>query len=153
MNLTSLYKRPTPRQEFINGKFVKHTHGEDEESESWVELFIDLVYVSLLYKLGSLLVSCYNESYIMARVVVLFGNLILTRFAIDEYANRFYSHDLVHKTIYFIYIIGVFVQVLNINTSSHSSDHCVYIPDMSVGIISGIIINKLAIISGSYILQ
>jgi hypothetical protein len=146
LNWDVLFEVPTPRQEWIGGKFIKHSHGESDEAESWVELFIDLVYVSLLLKLGSLLVSCYYLQFIIGRVLVLFGNLILTRFAIDEYANRFYSNNLTQKLLYLLLIMGVFVQVLNINTSHYAEKKCLYIPEMSVGIMSGIMLTKISII-------
>ena len=56
-----------------------------------------------------------SDSLVLGRVFIIFWSLCLTRMAIDEYANRFYSHDLFHKTLYLIYTAGVFVQVMNVS--------------------------------------
>jgi hypothetical protein len=47
----TIFNSPKPRQDWVNGKFVKI---EEKSEEFWVELFIDLVYVVLLSKLSSL---------------------------------------------------------------------------------------------------
>lgn len=175
--ITALYKRPRPRQMWIGGKFVQNPDAnqvklaesgksdtasvkssqaveESKNEEAWVELFIDLVYVALLYKLGNLVEICYGQSYIFGRVFILFWCLFITRMAIDEYANRFYSDDLLHKLMYLVYTAGVFVQVMNINASGESGLHattCEYVSDFGSGIFIGIFITRASIIASKCI--
>jgi low temperature requirement protein LtrA len=146
-----IFNIPKPRQEWKDGKFVKR---HEKSEESWVELFNDLVYVVLLQKLSINLNSCtFNVSTVL-RIAVIFGSLCLTRQAMDEYANRFYSHDLVHKLIYLVYIGGVFVQVLNMNVVTNGQNcydgsigcECEYIRTYNTGLISGILLTRISII-------
>jgi len=152
LRFSALYQKPKPRQQWIGSVFVKTEvlEGSSKAEEAWVELFIDLVYVVLIYKLGDLLTSCFNSSstsWVLIKVFIIFWSLCLTRMAIDEYANRFYSNDLAHKIFYLIYTAGVAVQVMNVNSSSkyHSHD-CGYYSEYSIGIMVGILITRLALI-------
>lgn len=175
----SIFNVPQPRQEWINGKFVPR---HEKNEEAWVELFVDLVYVVLLSKMGGILHSCTMDAQTTWSLFFTFASMCLTRQAIDEYANRFYSHDLMHKVIYLIYTAGLFVQVLNVNTTlpteevkdykaydyslSSSVDSpdithfgstgatgmeatkvCVYVPEFGLGMVAGILITRISIIS------
>lgn len=112
--LASIYNAPVPRQEWIGGVFMQR---DEKNEESWVELFVDLVYVVLLSKLGHAIHDCALTELLNARIVILFCALCLTRQAVDEYANRFYSHDLLHKSIYLVYTAGLFILALNFNST------------------------------------
>lgn len=152
-----IFKKPQARQEWIDNKIV--TYKESIESEPWVELFIDLVYVALLYKLGAIIVECDMQAWVFGMCFCIFWSLCLTRMAIDEYANRFYSHDLMHRIWYLIYTAGVFVQVINVNgfdTASTYETHtryleenaviCTYVPKFFFGLFVGIFITRCSII-------
>lgn len=69
--------------------------------------------------------------------------------AIDEYANRFYSDDLVHKLIYLVYTFGVFIQVLNINSvhEGYSHSSCGYSQVFGAGFVLGILLTRISIIA------
>jgi hypothetical protein len=83
--IAALYNIPKPRQEWVDGQFIQNS----EDEEAWVELFIDLVYVVLLSKMGDLLESCLaQEAYYGFKLAVIFSVMCLTRQSIDEYANR-----------------------------------------------------------------
>ena len=110
--VAAIYNVPKPRQEWIKGKFVQR---HEKNEEAWVELFVDLIYVVLLSKLGDIIHVCNMTEALQWKVAVIFSIMCLTRQAIDEYANRFYSHDLMHKLIYLVYASGLFIQVLNID--------------------------------------
>lgn len=143
----SLYRTPRPRQQWIDGKFVK---SQDKVEEAWVELFIDLVYVVLIYKLGEMAMVCFDLARVVfGRVLLIFWSLCLTRMSIDEYANRFYSHDLLHKLLYLFYTGGVFVQVMNINAKSNPVDDssaCVDVYAYTVGILGGFLLTRVSLI-------
>jgi hypothetical protein len=149
--LTVLYNIPKPRQEWISGKFVQR---HEKNEEAWVELMLDLVYVVLLSKLGSLLETCHHSVFTYFKVSVLFWIMCMSRQAIDEYANRFYVHDLAHKLLYFVFSCGIFVQIMNINTSSaaykeeHGTEHsCHYESAFGSGIAVGVLITRLSLLS------
>jgi hypothetical protein len=165
----ALFNIPKPRQEWIDGKFVQR---HEKNEEAWVELFNDLIYVVLLTKLGDLFISCEHNVFNYFKLCTLFWTMCLTRQAIDEYSNRFYSHDLVHKLIYVVYSAGVFIQVLNINrpnelasnqdvpqphdsirllagsssTKASGTVQCLYFPLFGLGLAVGIIITRLCVI-------
>jgi hypothetical protein len=106
--IAALYNSPKPRQEWVDGQFIQNS----EDEEAWVELFIDLVYVVLLSKIGDLMETCMHEDpFYGFKLAVIFAVMCLARQSIDEYANRFYSHDLAHKLIYLVYTLGIFIQV------------------------------------------
>ncbi len=142
--IAALFNRPKPRQEWIDSKFVQHS---EKSEEAWVELFIDLVYVVLLIKLGDVLSHCSSGFYFF-KISVYFCSMCLTRQAIDEYANRFYSHDLFHKIIYLVYTLGVFIQVLNINShvDADGSYVCSYESDFGLGFSVGFFITRISTI-------
>jgi hypothetical protein len=157
--LTVLYNMPKPRQEWVNGKFVMH---HEKNEEAWVELFTDLVYVVLLSKLGVLLESCEHSVFLYFKVSVFFWIMCLSRQAIDEYANRFYVHDLAHKFLYFVFSCGIFVQIMNINASVHhvsgtdtgvdqgfteeASHECSYVSLFGSGIAIGVLITRMSLL-------
>jgi hypothetical protein len=92
--IAALYNSPKPRQEWVDGQFIQNS----EDEEAWVELFIDLVYVVLLSKIGDLMETCMHEDpFYGFKLAVIFAVMCLARQSIDEYANRFYSHDLAHR--------------------------------------------------------
>ena len=144
--IAAIYNVPKPRQEWVDGKFVQYS----EEDEAWVELFIDLVYVVLLSKLGDIGDHCMEkDSFYGFKLVIIFTIMCLTRQAIDEYANRFYSHDMTHKVIYLVYTLGIFIQVLNINSDA-DSHHCTYHPQFGFGLSIGILVTRISLILSKY---
>ena len=144
--VAALYNAPKPRQEWVDGQFMQYA----EDEEAWVELFIDLVYVVLLSKLAQIGENCVKGSpFFGLKMAITFCVMCMTRQAIDEYSNRFYSHDLAHKFIYLIYTIGVFCQVLNISaipTSAGSHAVCGYQPVYGLGMAIGVLITRVSLI-------
>ena len=152
VGLTVVYNIPKPRQEWVHGKFVIH---HERTEEAWVELYNDLVFVVLLSKLGTLMESSSADKMTVFHVSVLFWIMCLTRQAIDEYANRFYIHDLVHKLLYLIYSSGVFVVVMNINCGAESELNavCEFGNKQWSGLAIGLLITRTVMIaSTSFIL-
>jgi hypothetical protein len=102
-----IFNWPMPRQEWVDGKYVEH---HEKNDESWVELFIDLIYVVLLSSLSNQLEIGVISVMLFFKITLSFWIMCLTRQAIDEYSNRFYCHDFVQKCVYFVYTIAVLIQ-------------------------------------------
>ena len=143
-----LYNRPMPRQEWINGKFIKHT---DENQEAWVDLFLDLIFVVLLSSLSSHYDTCQWTNPSTIRTIVQFASICMTRQGLVEYSNRFYSHDLVQKMVYLVYTIGVLMQVFALNLTDNAGERvCGYLSQQTVGVAIGIIVTRLSLIISMY---
>lgn len=133
-----------PRQEWVNGKFVKHT---DDDQEAWVDLFLDLIFVVLLSSLGGFYDSCDWSRENTIRTAIHFVSICLTRQGLVEYSNRFYSHDLVQKVTYLVYTFGVVVQVFALNISLVAHEHeCSYLSQQTIGVVTGIVITRISLI-------
>ena len=72
-----------------------------QNEEAWVELFIDLVYVVLLGKLGNVLCYCPISFPIFFKIIFIFWGMCLTRQCIDEYSNRSEIYLAVFKPSFF----------------------------------------------------
>ena len=85
--------------------------------ESWVELFIDLIYVGLFITLSLAFKDCSAKEGITSDLVVANAVVILLMFNfrlnIDSYSNRFLSDDFFSRILYLGYGYGLAFIVLN----------------------------------------
>ena len=138
-----------PRQEWIDGKFIRH----DDHEESWVDLFIDLVYVLLLSSLAHTLSTCEMSVTVYFRTSLLFWITCLTRQAMDEYTNRFFCHDVVQKANFLLYSIGLCVQVYSfciLAWSNHelTHEHCdITSPHFSSSYAVGVLVTRICLLN------
>ena len=102
-----------------------------ERADSWITIYMDLVYVAMFINLGHLLAGCVNlngeprvsyEREVTEMGIAIFLIMFSSRLAIDEYSNRFFVNDIFHRFLYFIYTFGLFVMTLNIIDTSPSGD-------------------------------
>jgi hypothetical protein len=93
----------------------KNSIQKHEAGESWITLFIDLVYVAMFMSVGYMLEYCGSQSEVMKRSWLIFLIMFNSRLGIDEYSNRFFHDDVFHRLVYLIYTLGVFIMTLNIN--------------------------------------
>jgi hypothetical protein len=105
-----------------------------------------------------------NTDTVLSAAIV-FMVMFISRFSIDEYANRFFADDVFHRVVYFIYTFGVFVMTLNIRGEvpgvEDSSEHtrmryliekdselgnCEVRTDYAVGFAAGFILTRAALV-------
>ena len=79
-----------------------------EESISWINFFLDLLYVAVIANITVILTSCELSTRTIAVVYAVSIALFKFRWGIDEYSIRFYQDDLFHRTLFFIYIMGIY---------------------------------------------
>ena len=121
-----IYKRPRLNQSWYDGKIVTH-----HEEETWLQLFIDLIFVAFFMTLGKGIAYCETyenekEADVLGAAGLLFLLLFSLRYDIDMYANRFHSRDLVTRILYFIFTCGVVIMSLHIY-KTNSSNACPYL--------------------------
>jgi low temperature requirement protein LtrA len=109
-----VYKRPRPNQSWNAGNIVTH-----HEEETWLQLFIDLIYVAFFMSLGKGIAYCEvyeneKESDVLGAAGLLFLILFGLRYDIDMYANRFHSRDVCTRCLYFVFTCGVVIMSLHI---------------------------------------
>lgn len=77
--------------------------------------FVDLTYVATVFNINHLINAC-GDSHINVVMlsVAYFFILFTTRYHFDIYSIMFYSIDLVHRCLFLIFNLGVFVMTLNI---------------------------------------
>jgi hypothetical protein len=102
---------------------IEHKDSDEEESESWITLFIDLVYVAMFMNVGFIMEYCGENYEVVAYAFVIFLIMFNSRDVIDTYANRFFANDLFHRLVYFVYSYGVFIMTLNINYTYKAYTH------------------------------
>ena len=95
---------------------TKVIHTGDHTGESWIALFIDLVYVAMFINIADIIKACGPDS---PQVIFITSNMFLVmfnaRYSIDEFSNRFFSNDISNRLLYYFYIFGVFLMTFNIH--------------------------------------
>jgi hypothetical protein len=138
---------------------------QEDAGDSWIILFIDLVYVAMFLNVGYLLKICGEDGGVQRMAFTIFLIMFNSREAIDEYSNRFFSNDIFHRVVCFIYTYGIFLMTLNINavvkdtttahrslatstaTDTHSElGHCEYVSEYWDGFSYGFYITRGALI-------
>ena len=117
-----MWKRPVCRNDWS-----KISDLDKPRHENWQELFFDLFYVALFLKLGDIFKYCGLKSSVMAVSFFIFFVSWLSSLHVNNYVNRFYSEDLVHKLFFFLQHAGLFIMILNVNETNEHSDkkyHC-----------------------------
>lgn len=88
--------------------------------------FVDLTYVATIFNINHLINACGDghNDVVLLSVAFLFI-LFTTRYHFDIYSIMFYSIDLVHRCLFLMFNLGVFVMTLNIKFThlEHSDDH------------------------------
>jgi hypothetical protein len=114
-----LFKKP---KSFITNE-QRQKQAQEHKHENWMELFMDLFYVAFFLKLGVILHTCGTGFDIMIYVASVFVGVYMCKFDFDQYMNKFTSEDLVHRIFFAVYSLGLAVMVLDVNESSHVSNH------------------------------
>jgi low temperature requirement protein LtrA len=141
-HLSTFYGGLHPRYIWKDGKIGSQSMfvGHHEDTECWMALFLDLLFVAFFSKLSHLLLECEITSDLLVYCFCYNLFFYLGRFSIDEYSIRFYQDDIFHRLLYFLYTIGVLVMVMNIDqekTAIHSGDdHAYYYHQLSTSNLS-----------------
>lgn len=160
--LTRFYRGVNPRIEWNADKssIVKLHHSDEEES--WIALFIDLVYVAMFINVGHVLDSCGSNTDTVRSAFIVFMIMFISRYSIDEYSNRFFADDIFHRLVYFVYTFGVFIMTMNISSNIPGGDeehrrhlmesqseigNCLVRSDYANGFAAGFIITRVSLVS------
>lgn len=157
--LTRFYRGVHPRVEWNEDKTgINKLHHSEEES--WIALFIDLVYVAMFINVGHILEDCGSNKETVISSFVIFLVMFISRYSIDEYSNRFFADDVFHRLVYFVYTFGVFVMTMNISSKIAEEDggdhrmlvhsksdlgNCEISSDYSQGFLAGLIVTRLSL--------
>ena len=159
--LTKFYQGVHSRVEWNEDKTgINKLHHSEEES--WIALFIDLVYVAMFINVGHLLQNCGSNQETTSSAFIIFLIMFMSRYSIDEYSNRFFADDIFHRLVYFVYTFGVFVMTMNISSEvagGHDDGHrrlventsdlgnCEIHSDYSHGFFAGFIVTRLSLVA------
>lgn len=96
--------------------------------------FVDLTYVATIFNINHLINACgdgHNDVVLLS--VAFMFILFTTRYHFDIYSIMFYSIDLVHRCLFLMFNLGVFVMTLNIKFThlEHTDDHAVDDPTIA----------------------
>lgn len=85
--------------------------------------FVDLTYVATVFNINHMINACGDGHInVVMLSVAYFFILFTTRYHFDIYSIMFYSIDLVHRCLFLIFNLGVFVMTLNIKFTHTSSE-------------------------------
>lgn len=86
--------------------------------------FVDLTYVATIFNINHVINGCGDENTnVVLLSIAYFFILFTTRYHFDIYSIMFYSIDLVHRCLFLVFNLGVFVMTLNIKFTDLSSAH------------------------------
>ena len=83
--------------------------GNSEEAVAWNNLFIDLLYVAVAFRLSIILQGCEIDSRVIIIIYSIASIFFHLRMNLDEYSIKFYTDDIFHRSVYFLYIVGVVI--------------------------------------------
>jgi hypothetical protein len=86
------------------------------------ELLLDLFYVVFLIKLGNIFLYCEFDGPGYLFAISHFLGIYMAKFELDQYLNKFGQKDLLHNVFVIVYSFGLFISILNINTTEEVSD-------------------------------
>lgn len=95
--------------------------------DNWKELLLDLFYFIFLIKLGNIYKECKLDGIGYLFAISHFLGIYMSKFELDQYLNKFSQKDLLHSLFMIIYSFGLFISILNINSTSQYND--VFNPD------------------------
>lgn len=86
---SQFYAPPQVNQEWSKDKkvVIKHHH-----EESWVELFIDLIFVACFITLGSAMAKCRIGENLLSHAALIFLMMFFFRLSVDNYSNRYVNY-------------------------------------------------------------
>jgi hypothetical protein len=113
----------------------------------------------MFMSIGYILEYCGSQAEVTRMSFALFLILFDARLGIDEYSNRFFSDDVFHRVVYYIYTFGVFVMTYNVNytyvdhrrrrleeTSEYAIGDCPYVYQYWDGVAYGFFITRVSLI-------
>ncbi len=83
--------------------------GNSEEAVAWNNFFIDLLYVAVATRLSAILQGCEIDSRVIIIIYSIASIFFHLRMNLDEYSIKFYTDDIFHRSVYFLYIVGVVI--------------------------------------------
>lgn len=86
--------------------------------DNWKELLLDLFYFIFLIKLGNIYKECKLDGIGYLFAISHFLGIYMSKFELDQYLNKFSQKDLLHSIFMIIYSFGLFISILNINSTS-----------------------------------
>ena len=139
--LANLVHKPTPRFEWDEDHTKVFRMGGHLE-ESWCPEFLDLILVAALLKLGDSLHFCEMSGEEIFFCAMEFMTIFQTRFMIDEFMWHFFLDDLWNQSLFFLYIIGVFILALMVSYTVDDNGHCAVQDFHLIGYFIGLIITR-----------
>lgn len=116
----------------------------------------------MFINVGHVLEACGSNSDSVSSAFTIFLIMFISRYSIDEYSNRFFSDDVFHRLVYFLYTFGVFIMTLNISSEDNASDgsghrvlvesssdlgNCNIHSDYSIGFFAGFIVTRISLVA------
>lgn len=84
--------------------------------------FVDLTYVATIFNINHVINGCGDKhTNVVMLSAAYFFILFTTRYHFDIYSIMFYSIDLVHRCLFLVFNLGVFVMTMNIKFTSLSA--------------------------------
>ena len=84
------------------------------EEEKWVQNFMDLIYVAVIYAIELIFNDCGDDIDVYLITASFFYIMFSTRLQIDVYSICFLANDLMHRLVILVYSCGVYIMAMNI---------------------------------------
>lgn len=157
-SFTSIFNGLRPRYIWKlgeNGREAAYQGSEDDEcTEEWVSLFLDLIYVCVFSVLSRILNTCEATEDVVVYIASVVGMFFMSRMTINEYANRFYQNDLFHRLFFLLYVVGIAIMTMNANLAldvvddeGASTSTCTINPTYFSGFSYGHTITRLSLVA------
>lgn len=104
----------------LGGIKIKENEYNSHASLSWIDHFIDIIYVGAVYSIGQLFEQCGTNHKVFFMAASYLGIMFTTRYQFDQYASTFVSHKRVQshefsRIIFMIlYCMAIYSMTLNI---------------------------------------
>jgi hypothetical protein len=151
--------------EKVNLKEIPIIH-ESHQQIKWTLLFLDLMYVGVIYNVDYILVYCGSENNPLVFFVAFcyFAVMFNTRYSMDFYSSSFISllqpndsfpllqNDVFHRAIFVIYGLGIYLSTINISedveadATSGDFGNCNFNSQYTNGFTIGFIISRMTIL-------
>jgi hypothetical protein len=150
--------------EKVNLKEIPIIH-ESHQQIKWTLLFLDLMYVGVIYNVDYILVYCGSENNPLVFFVAFcyFAVMFNTRYAMDFYSSSYISftsndsfpllqNDVFHRAIFVIYGLGVYLSTVNISEDVEADatkgdfGNCNFNSQYTNGFTIGFIISRMTIL-------
>lgn len=135
-------------QNSSNGEDSSSEKDDRPKEESWVTLFIDVIYVATIYSIGLILGDCRPEFKVYVITFSYFSIMFISRLSFDIYSiENLVKDNMQRRILFFFFCVGVYIMTLNIKLIAEEGyGVCLNMYDYDIGLAAGFLFTRLTLI-------